>query len=121
MTFILHGFMVGYWFRKWWWVCALVAIQGALPDLIGAYGNWFLHDNYQLYLYAHQYLWFEFPFGWLHVFIDKFWHQPAGGWYWWGYVVEPAIWIAIIYFLFFFKKKVKNENSEAQDWTMQTK
>jgi hypothetical protein len=54
------------------------AILGDLPDLIGAYGILFRHDNGDLYRAAHlgeikevlQYI----PMYWLHLFLDSFTH-----------------------------------------------
>ena len=127
MTFVLHGTIGAVWFKKWWWACVLVWIQGALPDLIGIVGGSAV-GHWELYNWAHQYHWFQFPFGWLHVWVDSFWHAANGDWYWWGYVAEVVIWVALIYI---FRKQIgliyraifkkKNTNSEAQDWTMQTK
>jgi hypothetical protein len=84
----------------WIWVLALAgAFFGALPDILGAYGNLVRHDQWKLYMSAHagprgrilRYV----PMYWLHLFVDSFTHGPGKRWWIWNerLWVEVALWV----------------------------
>ena len=80
-----------------WEVCLGIGVIGTLPDVLAMpetiHGKW---DG----LYAKYHKWGNIlcylPPAGLHILIDLVWHKPDGGWYWWGYVLEPLIWIGEI-------------------------
>lgn len=87
--------------RKKFWLWALFltgAFFGALPDLLGAYGNLVRGDRWRLYVSAHsgrigailRYV----PMYWLHLFIDSFTHGPGKRWWIWNerLWIETALW-----------------------------
>jgi len=98
MTFVQHGAMAGLvtaYLGGPWELCVAIGIIGTLPDILPVIGT----DYDALYAKYHSwnnnwlaYLW---PSA-LHILIDKFWHKPTGGWYPWGYIVEPVVWVAEI-------------------------
>jgi hypothetical protein len=80
--------------RMWLWILALTgALFGALPDLIGAYGNFIRHDHWLLYQSSHhgaianalQYV----PMYWLHLHVDSMTHGAQERWW----VFEERLWL----------------------------
>ena len=69
---------------------------GALPDLIGAYGNLVEHDHWALYRRSHfgdieetlQYV----PMYWLHLQLDRLMHGPSHRWW----KVDERLWLEFI-------------------------
>ncbi len=108
MTFVQHGVMPGliaHYAGCPWEVCAGVALIGAAPDLLAMPET--IHGNYTN-LYQRYHSWSGNWLVWLgvpdvHIAIDKFWHKKTGGWYWWGYVVEPLVWIGEILLVWRFR------------------
>jgi len=91
----LTGALIVYPFlRRWYWL-ALGLVLGMLPDLIGAYGNIILHDNWDLYLSAHSgtiYDWLKwFPPYWAHCWLDSFTHGVNRWWVW-----NEGLWIEVV-------------------------
>lgn len=85
---------------KWLWGVVLTgAILGALPDLIGAHGNYVEHDNWGEYQLAHhgevagvlRYI----PMYGLHVYLDRLTHDQ--GIRWW--VAHERLWLEILLWL----------------------
>lgn len=84
------------------------AFFGALPDLIGAYGNFVVHDHWALYRSAHfgpikdvlQYV----PMYWLHLYVDLHMHGPGHRWWlpserlW----LECAMWMVNLLLIWYF-------------------
>ena len=108
MTFVQHGVMSGliaHYCGCPWEVSVGVGIIGTLPDVLAMPET--IKGNYSnLYQKYHSWSgnWLAYlPPATLHIAIDKFWHKPTGGWYWWGYVAEPVIWIAEIFILWKFR------------------
>ena len=86
-------------FRKkiWLWILAFVgAILGALPDLLGAYGNFVLRDHWNLYGSAHHGRFEEIlqfiPMYWLHLWVDKFMHGPKRRWW----IYDERMWLEVL-------------------------
>ena len=57
-------------------------------------------DWSKLYAFMHSWKACLLVFTVPHCLIDKAWHKPGGGWYWWGYVLEPILWILICWIKF---------------------
>ena len=87
------------WIRKraWLWIIvALGVVFGALPDLIGAYGNIIEHDHWTLCRSAHfgeikevlQYV----PMYRLHLYLDSIMHGPGQRWWKW----DERLWLEIV-------------------------
>ncbi len=87
--------------QTWLWMLGLAGgVFGALPDLIGAYGNIIRHDHWSLYMSAHsgriagilRYI----PMYGLHLFLDSLGHGP--GRRWWllqeRFWLEATLWLA---------------------------
>ncbi len=84
--------------KAWLWVLAFIGgFLGALPDLIGAYGNFIRHDHWTLYLSSHQgriasvlqYV----PMYWLHLRIDSVTHGPNHRWW----IMGERLWLEIVF------------------------
>jgi hypothetical protein len=82
--------------RRWLWTLAGAgAFFGALPDIVGAYGNVVRHDHWRLYVSAHagplgeilRYV----PMYWLHLFVDSFTHGPGRRWWVW----DERLWVEV--------------------------
>jgi hypothetical protein len=102
MTFVQHGTIAGiltHYAGCPWEVCVVVGVIGTLPDVLPALGM--VNGEYDT-LYARYHKWdnnwlaYLLPSA-LHILIDKFWHKPTGGWYWWGVMAETYIWIGEIF------------------------
>src|SRR5512132_1527988 len=83
--------------RVWLWVLAFIGgMFGALPDLLGAYGNFVEHDHWALYRSAHhgaiahilQYV----PMYWLHLRIDTITHGPQHRWW----IMGERMWMEVV-------------------------
>lgn len=84
--------------RTWLWILTLIGgFFGALPDLIGAYGNYIDHDHWALYRSAHsgaianilQYV----PMYWLHLRIDSISHGPNHRWW----IMGERLWLEVLF------------------------
>ena len=86
---------------------SIVWIMGAYPDLVGYLDGLIRGDKYRWngwYRQSHdakEGIWKILGtyniFGWLHIKIDKFWHNDEkGGWKWWGVMVDTLIWAILI-------------------------
>ncbi|MGA9121399.1 MAG: hypothetical protein WB699_18675 [Bacteroidota bacterium] len=80
------------------WILAFTGgFFGALPDLIGAWGNYVEHDHWALYRSAHfgaireilQYV----PMYWLHLYVDSLMHGEGRRW-WKG---NERLWLEIAF------------------------
>lgn len=85
-------------------IATIVFIIGAFPDIIGFIGTT-TYGSWKLYLDAHQGVGFfkymkYIPAYWLHVTLDKFTHRKEGGWKWWAYPVDVALWALVIYIIY---------------------
>ncbi len=86
---LLAPFLVFLRKKVWLWTLAgLGAFFGALPDLIGAWGNFILHDHWRLYGSAHygaiaQVLRYVPMYG-LHLSVDAATHGPGKHWWFWS-------------------------------------
>ncbi len=75
--------------KAWLWTLAGTgAFFGALPDLLGAWGNFVLHDHWRLYGSAHfgsiaAVLQFVPMYG-LHLAVDAITHGPGRNWWFWS-------------------------------------
>jgi hypothetical protein len=85
--------------KVWIWTLFLTgALVGALPDLIGAYGNLIRRDHWRFYNYAHAGPMGEIlryvPMYWLHLFVDSYTHGPGKRWWIWDerLWLEVALW-----------------------------
>lgn len=82
-----------------WILASFGMLFGALPDLIGAYGNLVFHDHWTLYRSAHygqiagvlQYI----PMYWLHIKLDAVMHGRSAHWWVWNerLWLEVLLWI----------------------------
>ena len=108
--------------RKFVWLGVLIAagaFLGALPDLIGAYGNLIEHDHWALYRNAHQgeikevlqYV----PMYWLHLRVDAQLHGQGRRWWVWNerFWAEIALWILNILLIFWFTMIFRNNRMRA--------
>jgi hypothetical protein len=106
--------------RSWLWVLvAAGAFFGALPDLIGAYGNLIEHDHWALYRSAHQgeikeilqYI----PMYWIHLRIDALLHGQGHRWWVWSerFWAEIALWLLNILLIFWFARIFRNNRKRA--------
>jgi hypothetical protein len=84
--------------KAWLFLLALVGgLFGALPDLIGAYGNFIEHDHWALYGSSHhgaiaqvlQYV----PMYWLHLRIDSITHGPQHRWW----ILGERLWLEVVF------------------------
>lgn len=107
------------------WMLALIgALFGALPDLIGAYGNLILQDHWGLYHSAHHgsiaYALQYVPMYGLHLFIDSFAHGPGRRWWMWSerFWLEVLLWaVNIVVICWFFKVWKRNEYGASEHRT----
>jgi hypothetical protein len=102
------------------WILGLVGgLFGALPDLIGGYGNLVDHDHYRLYVSAHrgsieQVLQYVPMYG-LHLVIDTLTHGPGRRWWVWneGLWLELLLWLVNILIFWWlvqiWRKSVNNQ------------
>ncbi len=83
--------------RKWLWSVVVIGVLfGALPDLIGAHGNYVAQDRWEQYTRAHrgdvanilQYV----PMYGLHLYLDEVTHGI--GIRWW--VLHERLWLEIL-------------------------
>jgi len=97
-----------------WWLIFFGALIGALPDLIGIYGNYILYDNWNLYLSAHSgsiYNILRYTIIYtIHPYLDTFMHGEGKEWWIWN----QRLWLEIVIILinaigiyYFFKWKAK--------------
>ncbi len=86
--------------RTWLWLLAFTgAFFGALPDLLGAYGNFVLHDHWSLYASAHhgpireilQYV----PMYWLHLEVDSVMHGEHHRWW----KMDERLWLEFVFWV----------------------
>lgn len=86
--------------HAWLWIfVGLAAFMGALPDIIGAHGNYIEHDNWNEYTVAHsgsvadvlKYV----PMYGLHLYTDSFTHSQGHRWWKWNerLWLEALLWI----------------------------
>ncbi len=84
--------------RIWLWILPLIGgFFGALPDLIGAYGNFIQHDHWALYHSSHhgaiagvlQYV----PMYWLHLRVDSITHGPSHRWW----IMGERLWLEVVF------------------------
>ena len=83
----------------------IVWLLGAYPDLVGYWDGLIRGKEYRwngMYLQSHEAthgIWkilSYIPFVWLHIKIDKFWHDVDGGWKSWGVITDILIWCILI-------------------------
>ncbi len=72
--------------KAWLWTLAGTgAFFGALPDLLGAWGNFVLHDHWRLYGDAHSgpiaHVLRYVPMYGLHLAVDSLTHGPGHRWW----------------------------------------
>jgi hypothetical protein len=83
--------------RKWIWSIVVFGVfLGALPDLIGAHGNFVEYDNWGEYVLAHQGeiadVFKYVPMYGLHLFLDRYTHGE--GIRWW--VAGERLWLETV-------------------------
>lgn len=105
--------------KKWvlWTLGFVGAFLGALPDIIGGYGNWVEHDHYRLYVSAHrgaiEQILLYVPMYSLHLFVDTLTHGSGRRWWLWneGLWLETLLWIINI-LLFYWLVRIWRRNAE---------
>lgn len=97
--------------KTWLWTIAGIgAFFGALPDLLGVWGTFILHDHWRLYGSAHfgaiagvlQYV----PMYGLHLAVDAFTHAPGKHWWFWSerLWVDVAFWVLNFLLIFLYAR-----------------
>ena len=112
--------------KFWLWTLAGVgAFFGALPDLLGVWGDFVLRDHWRLYNSAHtgpvahvlQYV----PMYGLHLAVDTLTHVPGSHWWMWNerLWMEILLWalnllVIALYIRIWRRNRIGNQESRIQ-------